>query len=86
MNLIPSIFPSKRTYFRLRSLLETMDGNDSEDDVIISHEINEHKREFFNLTIDELRVLYELIPITKRSFYECIVGNKPIKLYIDFEY
>ena len=84
--LIEVILPSKKIFYRLQELLNSISTNENKKSILISIEKSNRSREYCELTLDQLELIYVLYPKINQSFYECICGNNPIKAYIDFEY
>jgi hypothetical protein len=84
--LIHDILPSKIVFYRLQDLLHSISRSENKNKILLSIEKSNHTREFCQVTLDELELLYVLYPKANRSFYECIPETSTIKTYIDFEY
>jgi hypothetical protein len=84
--LLEQILPNKKIYYRLQELLNSISNDNKTERILLSIEKANHGREYCELSLNELELLYVLYPKTHRSFYECIHENNLIKAYIDFEY
>jgi hypothetical protein len=84
--IIENIWPDKKIFIELQELLNSISIDNHKEQIILSIEKKNHGREYYELTLSELELLYVVIPKNNRSFYECICENHVIKTYIDFEY
>lgn len=84
--LIQNILPNTKIYYRLQELLNSTTDVSNQDRIQLSIEKTNHSREYCELNLKELELLYVLYPKCDRCFYECISQNQIIKTYIDFEY
>jgi hypothetical protein len=84
--IFQTILPDKQLYYRLQDLFDSMSNSVNKNEVLISIEKLDGKREYCALPLSDLELLYAKCPRESRSFYECIKETTLIKTYIDFEY
>jgi hypothetical protein len=84
--IIENVWPGKKIFLRLQELLNFIQNNANNEQIILSIERTNHSREYCQLTLTELEMIYMLVPRINRSLYECICENDVIKTYMDFEY
>jgi hypothetical protein len=84
--IIENIWPNKKLFVRLQELLSSISNDEKKGHILLSIEKMNHSREFCQLTLTELELIYVFVPRKDRSFYECICDKDIIKSYIDFEY
>ncbi len=85
--LIKHLFPNKIITYRLSELKDKLSLQYSTMKYIyISIEKDNNTPQFWYLTIDELKALYEHSTANERSIYELITCENQVKAYIDFEY
>jgi hypothetical protein len=84
-NLINSLFPNQLLTHHLSELNNHLLENNN-NGIYISIEKENKCRLFCFLTMDQLAILYQYCPLTKRTLYESIPSAKRVKTFIDFEY
>ena len=84
--IIQNTWPNKRIFIRLANLINSLSTNKSDKYILLSIEKRNHGREYCQLTLSELELIYVLVPKVNRCLYEIIREKDVIKAYIDFEY